>query len=90
MEDTKIYSDTEMLELVKKADPEKAGDVMASLLLDEDVKTYGMFDELVNDYVNGGDEYREGMRDAISNLLWKDGMQEICRLIEKDAMPDSE
>ena len=67
----------------------KIGEEMAGLLMDENVNTFDMFEELLNAYVLGeyGDDrdeaFRAGLDKACTILLWKN-VQEIANEMEKN------
>lgn len=75
-----------MKEILYEVDHNKVGEEMAALLMDEDIKTYDMFEELVVAYENGSDEFKAGMDSALSTLIWKD-MHELVEHMKKEAMP---
>lgn len=68
---------------------QKIGEKMAELLMDENVNTFDMFEELLNAYVLGeyGDDrdeaFRAGLDKACTILLWKN-VQEIANEMEKN------
>ena len=60
-----------------------SAEVMAGLLMDEEVSTEDMFENLANAYRYGSEEFRSGLDRALS-ILTKYSLVEIARLIEKE------
>lgn len=56
-------------EIIQKAwnelDREDTADYMAELLMDDDNGTYKMFEELASACLNGSEEFRKGLNDAV-------------------------
>ncbi len=59
---------------------DEAGEQMATYLLDTDVKTIDMFEDLMYAYNNGSEEFKAGIDKACEILLWKN-LQEIAEEI---------
>ena len=52
----------------KKITRDDTAEYMAELLMDTDVSTWKMFEELAIDYLNGTEEFRKGMDAATATL----------------------
>lgn len=62
---------------------DEVGEQMATYLLDTDVQTIDMFEDLMYAYNNGSEEFKAGIDKACEILLWKN-MQEISKeILEK-------
>ncbi len=58
-----------MVDVIKKAystvTREDSAEYMAELLMDDENSTYKMYEELASAYLDGNDEYRKGLNDAV-------------------------
>ncbi len=55
-------------EAYEKMDPSTSAEYMAELLMDPDASTWKMFERLVNYWLNGTEEYRKGLNDAVIEI----------------------
>ena len=74
-----------MEEILYKVDHEAVGEEMSMMLMDTDISTYDMFEDLVVAYKHGGEEFRKGMDKALEVLLWKN-MAEIVKHMEENCI----
>lgn len=75
-----------MKEILYEIDHTKAGEAMCALLMDADITTYDMFEDLVVAYEGGNDDFKAGMNKAMQILIWKN-MQELVDYIKEEAKP---
>lgn len=81
---------SEMKEMLYHVDHEAVGGEMVDILMDDDVKTYDMFEDLVTAYTDekADSSFRAGMDKALEILTWMN-MNSIAErmqqyVIEKD------
>lgn len=74
-----------MEEVLYKVDHEAVAEEMSMMLMDTDISTYDMFEDLVVAYEHGSEEFRKGMDKALETLLWKN-MEEIVKHMEENCI----
>ena len=78
-----------MTEVLLKIDTDMAAEQMTQMLMDENISTYDMLEDLVLAYDNGNDDFKAGMDKALGIIIWKDlpdlvkYMQEHCKAEEE-------
>lgn len=77
-----------MREILLKVDNDIVGKEMADMLMDTDISTYDMFEDLVTAYDNGNEDYRKGMNEALKILLWKD-LPDIVEYMKEKAIKEA-
>lgn len=75
-----------MKEILYQIDHNKAGEEMSSMLMDEEISTYDMFEDLITAYESGNADFKAGMDKALQILIWKN-MEELVEHMKKEAMP---
>ena len=81
-DDESIAADKAIMDIALNCDREKSSEVMASLLMDDKVSSYEMFEDLASAYHLHGSEYRNGMDLALS-ILTGHKLVEIAEIVKE-------
>ena len=79
----------EMEAMLYEVDNDKVANLMSDMLMDTDVTTYDMFEELVVAYNGGNEDFRKGMDKALETLLWYN-MNDIVSKVKDECMKKDE
>lgn len=79
----------EMEAMLYEVDNDKVANLMSDMLMDTDVTTYDMFEELVVAYRGGNEDFRKGMDKALETLLWYN-MNDIVSKVKDECMKNDE
>lgn len=60
-----------MIEILDNLDEDAVAEEMAAILMDTNIPTYDMFDDLVMAYENGNDDFRKGMNEVLMIITYK-------------------
>lgn len=71
--------------ILYKVDNDKVAEEISEMLMDTEIPTYDMFENLVVAYVNGNDDFRKGMDSALTTLVWKN-MEEIVDTVKANCL----
>ena len=74
-----------MNEILYKVNHNKVAELMSELLMDTNVTTYDMFEDLVVAYENGNEDFRKGMDKALETLLWYN-MNDIVEKVKEECL----
>ena len=74
--------------LLRDSDYKKSESVMCALLMDPEYKTYKMFEGLALKYIQGSEEFRNGMDAALTEITGYD-FNEIVKMIEEKGQDNS-
>lgn len=78
-----------MTEILYKVDNNAVCEQMTAMLMDTEISTYDMFEDLVVAYDKGNEDFRKGMDKALEILVWKN-LPEIIEHMEKYCLKNSE
>lgn len=79
----------EMEAMLYEVDNDKVADLMSDMLMDTNVTTYDMFEELVVAYHSGNEDFRKGMDKALETLLWYN-MNDIANKVKEECIKKDE
>ncbi len=68
---------------LRDSDADKNAKIMSDFLMDDQVKTYMMFEDLAAKYIGGSEEFRKGIDAALTTLL-SYNMKEVAEKIAKE------
>ena len=74
-----------MKEILYKVDNDVVAEEMANMLMDSDINTYDMFEDLVTAYADGNEDFRKGMNKALETLIWRN-LPDLVKYMEENAV----
>ena len=70
-------------DIMDRVDKYLVAEEMTEMLMDTNITTYDMFEDLLIAYRNGNEDFRKGMDKALETLVWKD-MTDIVKYMEEN------
>ena len=78
-----------MRDLLSKVNHGEVAALMTELLTDEEVQTYDMFENIVDAYEAGNEDFRKGMDKMFEILTWKN-LDELTKKIRERCLYGAE
>ena len=87
----KNRSDLDVIrEAYAASDKEESASYLAEVLMDNQISTYGIFEDLASAYINGSEEFRKGMETAVSYITGRHLRELSETVIEMAKEPEIE
>ena len=85
-----IPDDASLIREAMDCNTQTNAETLAGLLIDDDWKTYGVFEDLAEAYLKGSEDVKKGIDMAVSSLIGSNMKELAEEMIEKDRNKDLE